>query len=331
MAKNSAHEPRTASPATITIDGAIEPIVAMPIAPQWHAAAAAKGFDIVARARDRYHLVLRCRKCGALNLVKIYVLMTSQPRCRACLERDWRARAEAAGVTFLRRCPRDRHYVWVRLPCGHEVRRQMELIDRVARGETAIRCEICHAARERAEAEARGWRLVGPDPEGAPHYRLYAHDGPGGCGHRQRIARINMQTGRFGCAQCGESWSAAPSHIYLLGIDLPPAEGDGAPERVLKLGMSRDPVSRTRHQLPRHDGVRIEILDSVPMPRGRDALCIEKALHGQLARRAPELRIPRERFEAHLKVGSEIYHSVLERPLRKAFDRLRRSVRARTR
>ncbi|MBK5927337.1 hypothetical protein CCR87_08360 [Rhodobaculum claviforme] len=326
MARKPARKFRTTRRASITIDGVRHRLMAMPIQPQWQAAAAAKGFDIVARARDRYHLVLRCRACGGLNLVKIYVLMNSQPRCRACLERDWRARAEAAGVTFLRRCPRARHYAWVRLACGHEVRRQMELIDRVGRGKTAIRCEICHAARERAEAEARGWRLVGPDPEGSPHYRLYAHDGPEGCGHRQRIARINMQTGRFGCAQCGESWSAAPSHIYLLAIELPPAESDGPWERVIKLGMSRDPVSRTRHQLPRHDAVRIEILDSVPMPRGRDALRIEKALHGRLARQAPQLRIPRARFENHLKVGSEIYHSALERPLRRAFDRLRAGV-----
>lgn len=30
----------------------------------WHAAACARGFEIVARVRDRYHLRLRCQACN---------------------------------------------------------------------------------------------------------------------------------------------------------------------------------------------------------------------------------------------------------------------------
>jgi hypothetical protein len=302
-------------PATLCFDGIEHPVIDMPVSPKWAETAAAKGFDIICRARDRYHLVLRCRTCGALNLVKIFTLMSAQPICQVCQTRQWAATAEAAGAFLLRRCPKDRHYAWLLMPCGHAVRRQMELVGRAARGEAEIRCETCLAEREAAEAEAQGWRLIGADPEGNPNYRLYAHEE---CGHVQRVARANMQTGRFNCAKCGEGWSAAPSAIYLLDIRLP------CGRKLLKFGMSRNTLSRVLYQLPRHEAVRIEILDSVPMPSGHQAQLVEKKIHARLRLRYPAEVVDPADYAAHLKVRSEVYTPRLERRLRRELSRIRR-------
>src|SRR5690606_11284166 len=155
-------------------------------------------FDFVGRIIDRLHLALRCRHCGASQKTRLFTVMSSQPLCPACLMADWREDADAAGLVFLRRDLAHRHYAHYRAPCGHEVRRQMGLVKRIAAGDVSWRCEACHAETEAAEAEARGWVLTGGDPSGNPNYRNYRH----GCGHEQRIARGNMQSGRFSCGGC---------------------------------------------------------------------------------------------------------------------------------
>ncbi|MBQ1203362.1 MAG: hypothetical protein IIX61_06130, partial [Loktanella sp.] len=52
-----------------------------PIPAHWHDLAAAKGFEIVARVRDRLHVVLKCNICGAFTAQKTHVLRTAQPAC----------------------------------------------------------------------------------------------------------------------------------------------------------------------------------------------------------------------------------------------------------
>lgn len=295
-----------------TIQGKRHAIVDMPNPPDWARIAQAKGFDLLARIRDHHHLALRCHACGGVNKVKAYTLRSARPQCQHCLESRWRASAQAAGATLLHRCPQSHKHVFLRLGCGHVVRRQMGLVTRVARGEVGFRCETCHSAREADEASARGWRLIGPDPEGEANYRLYAH----ACGHQQRVARANLRTGRFLCGGCGQAWPAAPSALYLMRFTLPDA-------RVLiKLGMSRDPQSRLRHQLLRHDGVEAELLAHLPMARGQLALKLERRIHKHLRQHFPKQVVPRAVFERHLKVGSEIYEPVLEAPLRALFARI---------
>lgn len=301
-------------PGHFTIQGKRYPVIAMPIPASWPAIAQAKGFDLLARIRDHHHLALRCHACGGINKVKAYTLRSARPQCQHCLETRWRQTAREAGAELLRRCPQSHKHVFLRLGCGHVIRRQMGLVTRVARGEAAFRCDTCHAAREKREASARDWRLIGPDPQGDPNYRLYAH----ACGHQQRVARVNMQTGRFTCGGCGEAWPAAPSALYLMRFTLPDA-------RVLiKLGMSRDPQSRLRHQLLRHGDVKAELLAHLPVRRGQRALTLERGLHRILRRRFPAQVVPRAVFERHLKVVSEIYEPTLEPQLRALFDLIRR-------
>ncbi|WP_376870742.1 hypothetical protein [Albirhodobacter sp. R86504] len=207
----------TNSPNSMTINDISLPIFTGIVKTDWVSAAEAKGFTFVARVADRLHFALQCQTCGTLSKVKRFTLMTAQPLCHACIERDWAADANAAGLEFLRRDETNRHYGVYRLPCGHEIRRQFERIKRVARGEADIRCETCLAATEALEAAARGWHLIGPDPEANPSYRHYRHSG---CGHEQRIARANIQTGRFGCGGCGVAWPAAPSYLYAMAFTL---------------------------------------------------------------------------------------------------------------
>ncbi len=281
----------------------------------WVRAAAEKGYCIVGRVIDRYHVALECRICRELNLAKAYTLRKCQPVCKGCQFERRQEEAQSVGLAYLGRDPDDPHYGRYRVTeCGHEIRRQFELLKRVVEGATGLRCEVCHRAREEEEARARGWRLVGPDPDGDPNYRIYAHED--GCGATQRIARANMQTGRFSCENCGDVWSAEPSALYLMRFSHP------GRRPVLKAGMSRDPESRMRHQLGVPGHVEASILRIVPMATGRAALVEEKRLHGQLCRQYPEAVVPPEEFTDYLKVVSEIYDISLEAVILKMLDRI---------
>lgn len=274
-----------------------------PIHEHWKAMAREKGFALVRRVRDKDHVVLRCLACGALTAQKLFTLRTAQPACAACKHKLIEDTAEAAKLTLLGYDPDDRHVGIFRAPCGHQVRRQFELVARIARGICNLRCEQCHTRKEAAEARARGWKLLGDDPEGNPNYRLYQH----GCGHCQRVARVNMGTGRFQCSACGQGWSSGKSAIYAIRFTLPTGL------KAVKLGFSRDPQSRLQHQLFNKPGIEAELLCSIPQPNGRTALRREKALHRELRSSYPEAIIPPERFREWLSVTTEVYGVEIER------------------
>ena len=268
------------------------------IHPHWRAAAEAKGFGILQRVKDRYHLLLSCHTCRRTHASKIFVLMNSQPQCPHCIQDRWRDDAAAAGLNWVGRDPEDRHYGHYIAPCGHNLRRQFEMVKRAAEGLCSVRCEICHADKEQAEAEERGWHLIGEDTGGNQNYRLYRH---ASCGHEQRIARANMQTSRFACGQCGEDWPAAPSYLYAMQFRL--ASG----LRLVKLGFSRNPDSRLRHQLLKHRDLDAKILKTVPMATGQLALQAEKRLHAKLQAGFSDQVAPPELYSDALRVRSEVY------------------------
>lgn len=286
----------------------------------WQTTARDKGFTITGRIRDRYHLALRCHACGHHHSSRIYTLMTTQPQCPACLlgrlERD----AHAAGLTHLRRDPAHRHYSLYRATCGHMVRRQHEMVKRIATGSTDLRCETCHAATETQEARRRGWMLIGPDPDGDPNYRLYTH--ADGCGALQRIARANMQTGRFTCATCGEGWTASRSYLYAMSFTL--ATG----RELVKLGYSRDPESRLRHQLCMDRDMPCEILRIVPMVTGQLAIRTEKALHARLRHAHPDAVVDPASYRGSIRVRSEIYDAALTPLILSMLDEIERKAAA---
>lgn len=286
--------------------------VGMPIHDHWAETAEAKGFEIIERVDDRYHLLLRCDACSGMHVCKLYVLMNNQPQCPHCVETRWRDDASAAELTFLRRDPEDRHYGCYKANCGHKLRRQFELIKRIAAGTCAHRCEICQNAKEQAEAEAQGWVLIGAAPTRDLNYRTYRHS----CGHEQMIARVNMQSGRFNCEACGKGWASAPSYIYCMRFELP-----GMPP-LIKLGFSRNPESRLNYQLmcgPEIDGT---ILRMVGIRTGHQAQCIEKRLHQSLKRAHPDAVISPAQYRAHLRVKSEIYAATLEPDILQMLDAL---------
>lgn len=136
----------------------------------WHAAAEAKGFGILQRVKDRYHLLLSCKACGATHMSKIFVVMNSQPQCPHCIQDRWQADAEAAGLQWAGRDPQSRHHGFYIADCRHRLRRQFELIKRAAAGTCDVRCELCQQQKEQEEAEAQGWELIGPGrrPELSP-------------------------------------------------------------------------------------------------------------------------------------------------------------------
>ncbi|MBB4124704.1 GIY-YIG nuclease family protein [Martelella radicis] len=275
-----------------------------PIPPQWKDIAESKGFRVVGRVRDRYHVVLECKKCSRHTVQKVFVLRTATPLCAACQETRGRENAENCGYRFLKRDEHDRHYAQYLLPCGHTVRRQFGRIEKLSRnglvdGRPGYRCPECYFEKLQSEAHKRGWTLVGPDPENDPSYRFYRHST--GCGHQQRIAIANMSSARFGCERCGECWSSAPSNLYLIRFTVP-NRGE-----YLKLGYSRNPQSRVGFQFGLSKGVKASLLKLYPMPTGHAAQKTEKRLHNRLRHRFPDAVVPASELSGWINVVSEIY------------------------
>lgn len=287
---------------TLTISGMPIPIYPGKLMPHWIATANAKGYDIVSRIVDRLHLALRCRLCGAVIKVRLFTLMSAQPLCPACVQVGWISTAKVAGLTYLGRCPEDRHYALYEAPCGHRLRRQFEIVERVAAGETGVRCDICHKENEQDEAIEQGWRLIGPDPDGNPNYRSYQH---GACGHVQRVARANMQSGRVGCGGCGEKWTAAPSQLYAMQFVMPNSR------QLVKVGYSKNPASRLYHQLSRDPNMPRTLLRTVPVASGQMAITLEKALHRKLRENHPDAVVDPDIYRGQISVQSEVYDAAL--------------------
>ena len=293
------------------------PIFPGPVHAHWRTMAAAKGFDLIARIRDRYHLQLCCRNCDGSITAKLFTLMRHQPLCPHCLAARRHAMAAAAGVTFLGADPDRRGYCRFRAPCGHVLARQFELIDRIAKGATGLRCETCHVEREAAEARRFDWERLGYCPSGRPNYRLYRHH----CGHVQRIAQANMLWGQCDCAGCGQGWNAKPSFLYLLRIVLP--AGANRPTRhYLKLGYSAHPVKRHRHQLGLPRDAQVELMRVLAMASGHLACRAEQAAHRRLTSAHPEAVVPATELAGAMNVVREIYRPMLLPMIEAELDRI---------
>ena len=282
---------------------AVQPLVtSLPIHDHWQETAARKGFRITRRVNDRYQFMLLCDRCGLEHRSKRTVLMDSQPLCPHCVEARWRDDAAAAGLLWIGRDPQDHRHGYYLAQCGHVQRCQFVNVKKVAREQGSVRCDECQRDIEEAEALTQGWTRIGPAPDRGPDYRVYRHS----CGHKQSIARINMQSGRFNCASCGEGWSTAPSNIYCMRFELP------GMLPLVKLGFSRNPDSRLNYQLKRSPDLFGEILHSVPIRNGHIALCLEKRMHAALRRDHRDSVIPPEQYSSWLRVKSEIYSASIE-------------------
>lgn len=285
----------------ITIGDQTYPIFDCQIPLLWQEVAEEKGFEITARVKDRFHLVLRHDACGGEMISKVFNLQTAMPVCPTCVAAARARLCREAGVTFLGASARS-HYLRIRLCCGHQTERQTELLERVRRGKTSIRCSTCRLARLEAEASARNWTLIAADPESSPNFRLYRHS----CGHVQRVAIVNMMTGRFSCGGCSAGWTLDPSYIYAMRFVLQSGR------EAIKVGFSRDPGSRLRHQLITDPDQYALLIRTIAVPTGRDAIRLEKQLHLQLCRQHPEAVLDRAVFETEVKCVSELYDAAIE-------------------
>lgn len=283
--------------------------VSLPVPPHWRRKAESRGFRIVARVRDERHVSLECLTCGALTAQQVFTLLVTRPACGACIEAKHAATAAAAGLTLLRRDPTERHYAVCKASCGHEIRRQLTFVERVAAGETGIRCETCQREREDQEARSFGWRLVGPDPRRHRSYRLYRRH----CGHEQRIARADLRWGQASCGGCGRGWGGRRSAIYLTEITFPDIS-------VLELGFSANPEKRFRHQLGLDASAKAKVLRTVWLQTGHAAIAAERRAHADLRRRFPEAVIPRERLEGRIRVVSELYDPAILPEIQRVLD-----------
>lgn len=105
-----------------------------------------------------------------------------------------------------------------------------------------------------------------------------------------------------------------PSALYLMRFRVP---GIG---RFVKLGLSRNPEPRLRHQLGLRSDVEADLIHRVDMPSGQVALRVELGLHSQLIVQHPDAVIAREELAAWINGTSEIYAAELEPVIRRLLD-----------
>lgn len=184
------------------------------------------------------------------------------------------------------------------------------------RGEVDIRCEYCLKLRDVEDARKQGWALLSTDPKGNDHYRLYQHS----CGHRQRVAQVNMRWGQVDCARCGSSWTARKSFLYLVRITW-----IGLGLSVIKLGYSANPVKRFRHQLGLGKSAQLEVLHTIALPSGHMACSLEKQAHADLRKRFPDRVIPPADYAGLINVVTEIYHPDLTDHIQAFLDEIART------
>jgi hypothetical protein len=96
-------------------------------------------------------------------------------------------------------------------------------------------------------------------------------------------------------------WSSAPSFLYVMQLKL----ANGA--KLIKLGYSRDPISRLYHQILRSRETEAQVLRTVPISSGHTAVQIEKGLHARLKAEHPDSVAPPELYAEELRVKSEVY------------------------
>jgi len=296
------------------------------IPPQWQAMAQHKGFRIDRRIRDKDHLVLECLVCEGHTAHHVYNLREAQPACAACQKSRRHSHARKVGFQLLRRDDTHRHNYHYLLPCGHVRVLQRGQVEKLQRegakpGRLGHHCPTCHAQKEQSIAARWGWTLLGRDPEENPNYRLLAHDI---CGHHQRVATANMETGRFNCGKCGEGWVSAPSFLYMMRFRVP---GFG---HFVKLGYSRNPDSRLRYQLDLRSDVEAELIDKIEMPSGQVALRIERRLHRTLKTDYPTAVVSTTNLANWINVTSEVYIADLEPVIQQILDKLASSRRHKT-
>tara|TARA_R110002167_G_scaffold366392_2_gene595710 strand:+ start:2023 stop:3012 length:990 start_codon:yes stop_codon:yes gene_type:complete len=283
-------------PHNFTIGDDVLPAWDMPCKLSWHIAAQQKGFDLLGRVLDRYHGVVRCHACGALSVVRLNVLRDHCPLCHPCILARRIAAAGSIEAQWLRQDLNDRHYGYFRLYCDHEVRSQYIRVERAAAGGHNVSCESCRETRYAEQASKHDWTLVGAAEHGRLGYRSYQHS----CGHTQDVMIGNMVWGDCSCANCGVSWSANKSFIYLFQIALPGLT-------VLKLGYSARPEKRLRHQLGIDRSAKTEVLRVVPMPTGNLAVAEEQACHRTMKEFHAELVVPKSEFGDGINTLGEIY------------------------
>lgn len=287
-----------------------------PIPKSWCVIAKAKGYRIDRRIRDRYHIVLECLLCGAHTVQRAFTLRTALPACGGCRLAKHRDNAVKVGFVLIDQDEAPRGYANYRLPCGHTTLLQRGRVQILAQkgavpGRAGYHCVVCYTEKLQQAASSWGWSVVGVDPDGSTSYRLLEHVG---CGHRQRVAISNIETGRFGCGGCGESWVSAPSWLYMLRFNVP---GLG---RLVKLGYSRNPESRLRYQLGLRHDIEAELIHKLRMPSGQIAQRFEKNLHRKLKTDHPCSVVLRTKLTGWINVTSEIYSAQAESIIRRMVD-----------
>jgi hypothetical protein len=77
--------------------------------------------------------------------------------------------------------------------------------------------------------------------------------------------------------------------------------------KLIKLGYSRDPVSRLYHQILKTKETEAQVLRTVLISSGHTAVQIEKGLHARLKAEHPDSVAPPDLYASELRVKSEVY------------------------
>ena len=222
-----------------------------------------KGLDIIGVCENKAYLIYKFKNCGHEQILAKSSVKNHKPKCKTCLETQYKKEAEISGMKLICKSDRARYRVYKILSCGHEV----ELKVAHVRNKN-FKCQKCVIEKFNKEAKIAGLEIIGDGHHA--HYRLYKFID---CGHSQDIKVSAVRKGIFQCNQCKSNYWTKPSYIYLVHI----LASDGF--EWLKFGYSNNIKSRIKgYKLL--EGCETTVLKCVKTETGKKASTLESNING---------------------------------------------------
>jgi len=181
------------------------------------------------------------------------------------------AEAREQGFKLVGHTINSRVKVYSCLKCGKESDKQVHTIRN-----GSVECKHCSWEELLAYGRSHGTKVIGKsdrvrrNDDGVAKSYWYVCECMK-CGHRQDILPRSIKDGYFSCHGCNESAYELPSNVYLLRLTYEDLTW-------LKLGHAQTVESRIK-QYGLAEGVDVEILKTVEMDTGHNALTYEHKLH----------------------------------------------------
>lgn len=260
-----------------------------------------KGMILIGDSPLPKHYLYKFKKCGHEREMKPTTLRNSEPKCKICTLERFAKEAFEKGLILIPEISKPKHYLYQFIECGHT----KEYEPRSIRRRTPT-CDICMKERFSKEAESKGLKFIGDSDRRG--YYLYQFNQ---CGHIKESRPDMINSGYPCCEECGDTYHAKESSIYLIKIFHKGKE-------FLKLGVANNIPQRVKtYKLKK--GFQTELISKIDFKTNFDAVRIEKAIHKKFS----SFNLPSIETKKIMRSGfTECYPISLIKELKKEVEKI---------